>query len=293
MSKLKYVKHTRVSLKGHPEFDEKWLQEKIAEDPGILELPGQPELLDRERIQEKAGRLDLLLYDQDADRRFELELMLGTLNESHIIRAIEYWDIERRRYPGYEHVAVIVAEDVTGRFLNILGLFAGTIPMIVLQCEALQVGDQLVLDFVKVIDQTSLRRDDEEESNPSPASRDYWVDRVGEPMIGICDKALSILNAKASSQIELNYLRQYIGIRFDNKSRNYVFFGPKKKFVRINVSVDDAETWLDKLSAAGLEAQPKPKGGLRVAVTPGEFQKHENQLRELLEQAVEEYEGNS
>ena len=27
---------------------------------------------------------------------------------SHIIRTIEYWDIERRRYPAYEHVAVLV-----------------------------------------------------------------------------------------------------------------------------------------------------------------------------------------
>ena len=31
------------------------------------------------------------------------------MDESHIIRTIEYWDIERRRYPQYEHVAVIVA----------------------------------------------------------------------------------------------------------------------------------------------------------------------------------------
>ena len=31
---------------------------------------------------------------------------------------IEYWDIERRRYPQYEHSAVLIAEDVTTRFLH-------------------------------------------------------------------------------------------------------------------------------------------------------------------------------
>jgi hypothetical protein len=33
--------------------------------------------------------------------------MLGATDESHIIRCIEYWDIERRRYPAYEHCAVL------------------------------------------------------------------------------------------------------------------------------------------------------------------------------------------
>src|SRR3989442_11609419 len=41
---------------------------------------------------------------------------------SHIIRTIEYWDNERRRYPAYEHIAVLVAEQVTARFLNVIGL---------------------------------------------------------------------------------------------------------------------------------------------------------------------------
>ena len=34
---------------------------------------------------------------------------------------------ERRRYPAYDHCAVLVAENVTTRFLNVLGLVAGSI----------------------------------------------------------------------------------------------------------------------------------------------------------------------
>ncbi len=30
------------------------------------------------------------------------------------------WDIERKRYPQYDHTAVIVAEDITSRFLNVI-----------------------------------------------------------------------------------------------------------------------------------------------------------------------------
>lgn len=57
---LKYEKLTTVALKGHPSLTEKWVQDRIAEDPLILGL-GEVILKDRERTQPRAGRLDLLL----------------------------------------------------------------------------------------------------------------------------------------------------------------------------------------------------------------------------------------
>jgi hypothetical protein len=51
---------------------------------------------------------------------YEVEIMLGSTDESHIIRTIEYWDIEKRRFPSKDHKAVIVAEDITNRFFNVI-----------------------------------------------------------------------------------------------------------------------------------------------------------------------------
>ena len=105
---MKYVKSERIWLKRHSELKEKWVQERIADDPSILGL-GELVLKDKERLQPKAGRLDLLLQDLDGTRRYEVEIQLGRTDESHIIRTLEYWDIERKRYPQYDHCAVIVA----------------------------------------------------------------------------------------------------------------------------------------------------------------------------------------
>jgi hypothetical protein len=156
---LTYVQHKTISLKAHPDFDEAWLQSRIAEDPSILGL-GDAVLIGRERSQGNAGRLDLLLSNPDENVRFEVDMMLGPTDPSHIIRTIEYWDIERRRYPAYEHIAVLVAEDVTARFLNVLALLSGSIPLIAIQLNALQVGESIILDFVYVLDQTELRVDE-------------------------------------------------------------------------------------------------------------------------------------
>ena len=90
MDKVNLIKPEKISLLNHPALNEKWVQEVIAKDPSILGL-GDLILKDKERIQPKAGRLDLLLQDPDTNRRYEVEIQLGKVDESHIIRTIEYW----------------------------------------------------------------------------------------------------------------------------------------------------------------------------------------------------------
>jgi hypothetical protein len=149
---MTYVKHETISLKFHPELNEKRVQGLIANDPSIIGL-GYLVLRDKERVQPRAGRLDLLLQDRDSKRRYEMEIQLGATDEGHIIRTIEYWDIERKRYPQYEHCAVLVAEDITSRFLNVISLFNGTIPLIAIQMQALTVSGNILLVFTKVMDE--------------------------------------------------------------------------------------------------------------------------------------------
>lgn len=136
------MKLESVSIKRTERLTEKWVQDQIADDPALLGL-GDLVLKDKERIQASAGRLDLLLQDPETLKRYEVEIQLGATDESHIIRTLEYWDIERKRYPQYEHAAVIVAEEITARFLNVIQLFNGTIPLIAVKMTAYKVGDHM------------------------------------------------------------------------------------------------------------------------------------------------------
>ena len=139
MATLSYLKPERISLKNHPDLNELWVQNLIAEDPSILGL-GELVLRDRERIQAGSGRLDLLLQEPESASRYEVEIQVGRTDETHIIRTIEYWDLERKRFPQYEHTAVIVAEEITGRFFNVIGLFNGAIPLVAIQMQAVPVS---------------------------------------------------------------------------------------------------------------------------------------------------------
>lgn len=94
-----YIKPKRISLKNHPTINEKAIQDLLASDPSILGLGDDLIKIGKEVTLPGGGRLDLLFASGD-DQRYEIEVQLGATDPSHIIRTIEYWDLERSRYPG-------------------------------------------------------------------------------------------------------------------------------------------------------------------------------------------------
>jgi len=285
---LSYTRHERVFLKNHPEFGERWLQDRIGEDPSVLGL-GDVYVVERERRQERGGRLDLLLADADGSQRFEVELMLGPTDESHIIRTIEYWDIERRRYPGYDHTAVLVAEDITSRFLNVLALFSGSVPFVGVQLNALKVGEQIVLDFVRVVDQRDLRRDDETAAPALAVDRVYWEARSAAGPLLIVDKVLQLINQRTSSPQELNYKRGYVGLSDGRRSNNFIHFKPRKSHARVVFKTTEAEPWSEKLDQVGLSAEVNRRGSLCLNLSTDDVEANLDLLGELVEETVEQH----
>jgi len=98
--------------------DEYWLQEWLVSDPTRLGL-GQVIIKAKELRQygSKGGRLDILAYDPALDTYYDVEVMLGECDADHGFRTLDYWAQERVRNPNARHVAVVVAEDLSGRYL--------------------------------------------------------------------------------------------------------------------------------------------------------------------------------
>jgi len=132
-------------------YDEYWLQEQIWGNLVVLGL-GELDALNKEKRQSSGGRLDLLLKDPQDDSMYEVEVMLGETDEAHIIRTIEYWDNEKRRWPQRQHYAVLVAESITRRFFNVIHILSHSIPIIAIQVALVSIGDQKALHFTKVLD---------------------------------------------------------------------------------------------------------------------------------------------
>jgi hypothetical protein len=281
----RHIKLERLLLQRHAELDERWIQARIAEDPTILGL-GDLVLKDKERRQPHAGRLDLLLQDPETNRRYEVEVQLGATDESHIIRTIEYWDIERKRYPQYEHCAVLVAEDITSRFLNVISLFHGTIPLVAIQMQALKVQDDVALVFTTVMDELSRGPVDEDEEVQEATDRGYWEGRGSKATLGMVDRLLEIVH-QFDPALELKYNKFYIGLAEGGQPHNFIVFRPRRTTLMVTVRLPQADDIESKVEASGLEAlgYDKREGGYRIRLAMHDLERSSPILSDLIEMA--------
>jgi len=246
-----YVPHNVISLKDHSRFDEKWLQSCIQARPEILGL-GTLRVIERERRQPRAGRLDLLLEDTRSGRRYSLELQLGVVDESHIIRTVEYWDNERKRNPQVDHCAVICAESINGRFLNVISLFNGQIPLIALQVSAIQIENKLSLVFTKVLDE--VQRGIDEDRAPEPEiGRADWEKRSSPEIMSALDKIVAKFQGSITDKFEMKYTTVYVGCVSNGRATNFFTFKPQRNSLRIDLAGQLSPTLIDRLEAANIE----------------------------------------
>lgn len=282
------MKLDSISLK-RSHLTEKWVQDRIADDPTILGL-GDLILKDKERMQPGAGRLDLLLQDPDSLKRYEVEIQLGATDESHIIRTIEYWDIERKRYPQYEHAAVIVAEEITSRFLNVIQLFNGSIPLIALKMTTYKVGDQYALTFVKILDEIVYGLVDEDEPVAEPTDRGFWQKRGTAATVAMTDGLLELVQ-EVEPKASLKYNKHYIGLVVEGQPSNFVTFMPRKAYVIMTAKLPKSQETDDRLAEAGIEtmAYEAQWRQYRVRISGPVDDLQRNTLREIVRQSREQF----
>jgi predicted transport protein len=281
-----YIKSKRLWLSEHPGFNEKWVQEQIEADPSMLSL-GDVELRSSERRQNRAGRLDMLFQDSASTRRFVVELQLGATDESHIIRTLEYWDIEQKKYNSYEHVAVLIAEDVTTRFLNVIRLFNSTVPIMAIQMAALEVGDAMTLMFTPVLD--VIQRDpDEEEVALEVVDRSYWETRASPKTVAEADKVLTTVKG-FDPKLELRYNKHYVGFARDGLAYNFAVLRPRKSATNLEIRLPHSPERIEQLEHAGLDVLDYDArwGAYRVRLGTGDVDKHSGILSTFLKEAFD------
>jgi hypothetical protein len=131
-------------------------------------------------------------------------------------------------------VAVIVAEEITARFFNVISLFNGFIPIIAIQVSAIEIGDAITLVFTTVLDRMTLGTEEDEEQD-EPADRGYWLARASAETLGITEELLKIIQT-IDPGIDLKYNKHYIGLARAGVTGNYVSFRPRRKPPFLSIS---------------------------------------------------------
>jgi hypothetical protein len=117
------------------------------------------------------------------DTYYEVEVMLGECDADHGFRALDYWARERIRNPISRHVAVIAAEDLSGRYGTVIETLSQYLPLIAVEIRTLLIkSDPPVATTFPVIfaqpDDLILKPADEPEaggSGGSPHDETSWL----------------------------------------------------------------------------------------------------------------------
>jgi len=153
-------------------FNEYWLQNQIWENPNCLGI-GELESISKEKVTSSGGRLDILLKNPLDDSMYEVEVMLGETDASHIIRTIEYWDLIKRKWAQRQHFAVLVAERITKRFFNVIQLLSNSVPLIAIQANIIDIEGRRSLHFTKILD-IYEEPEDEDPTTDEKYNEEYW-----------------------------------------------------------------------------------------------------------------------
>ena len=187
---------------------------------------------------------------------------------------------------------MIVAEEITSRFLNVFGLFNGAIPLIAIQMNAVRMGDSISLVFTTVLDQLRLGLVDEDEEVHEATDRTYWEGRGTKATVAMADELLEIVKT-FNPNIELKYNKFYIGLAKAGQPDNFVIFRPQKNAIRLEPRIKKTELIEQKIEVAGLDMLDYDNkwGRYRIRLGKGDVKKQGDVLRVLLEAAYRDSRG--
>ena len=187
----------------------------------------------------------------------------------------------------YDHTAVLVAEDITSRFLNVIGLFNGFIPIVAIQVIAIDTPEGIGLQFTKVLDTVKLGYLGEDEEASEPTDRSYWEKRGAKKTVLLADKILDISKSFLPS-VEFSYNKHYIGFWVDGRACNFAVCRPRRSGLRLDIRLPQTEK-TEEITSSSLDVfdYDKRRGNYRFKLTEKDISEKEEIIKSLLKQAYE------
>tara|TARA_R100001129_G_scaffold165189_1_gene131777 strand:+ start:2345 stop:2905 length:561 start_codon:yes stop_codon:yes gene_type:complete len=186
-----------------------------------------------------------------------------------------------------------VAEDITSRFLNVVSLFNGTIPLIAIQMQAFRIDKHVTLIFTTVMDElTRGLVDEDEDAEAAPTDRSFWESKATKSTVALADRILKVVR-EFDPSLELKYNKFYIGLSKDGRPFNFVTFRPKRNQINFEVKIPETDETDAKIEAAGIETLEYNKrwGLYRLRLTEDDIINNIETLRELISAAYERRTG--
>lgn len=273
LGRPKFVLGKRFSLANNSEYNEAWVEALIKQNPSMLGLGDKVEYLSSQIRNSNGGRLDLLLKDDETI--YSVELMLGSVDETHIVRCLDYWirNQTRRQFQDYDHVAVLVAEHVLGcHFTEVVRFLSSRANLVVIELAAIQVEEHLTLTCTTIFEGNPTIEDDVEPEDGTPWPPDSMA---------LAKDVLEIIRPNINEPLELNLRKYDIGLKVGNRVRDFIIFVPRREFLTVYADVPKPEDWAKKLGEAGITILRSYEHSVSFRLTQDRLKANRDLIQEL------------
>ena len=148
--------------------------------------------------------------------------------------------------------------------------------------KALQCGQNITLDFTKILDRIELGGDG---PLPPPTDRGYWEKKASPNTITIADELLKLIRTFAPD-FDLNYNKAYIGLMENRRANNFAYFIPKKKFLRLSIKLPKSDQLESQFDEAGLDVIGYGKTGrYKIRLCKKDVEKNADLLTKALRES--------
>ena len=175
---------------------------------------------------------------------------------------------------------MLVAEDITNRFFNIVYLMNKAIPIIAIQLNVLKIGNKVTLDFTKVLD---IYETPEEEfiGEIEAVDEAYWNRKANSIAMQLVNDIIKV-SKESYEDLKITYNKYHIAL--GTTKRNCIWIHPRKnKYINISIkilneSLEDLGTNLNE-----------------IGITPREFSRRRETINlafPIKENTIERYKEN-
>ena len=187
---------------------------------------------------------------------------------------------------------MIVAEEITNRFFNVIWLSNRSLPIIAVQLDALTVNGNLLLHFTKVLD---IYVAQEPGNQPEETvNREYWERRSSPAAMALFDRFMKLLSDQS---LQLTATLRHDGIALSRKSAFALIYPKKSGYCTLrsygeSLPEDVLKQSIDKLQANGATVRHLPGGRYSVRLDNQAMDRNADVLIELVRSAVKTVDSN-
>jgi hypothetical protein len=169
----------------------------------------------------------------------------------------------------------------------VIRLLNRAVPIIAIQLSAFRIGDEVVLQFIPVLDvYESAELQDEQDSEP--VDRAYWEKKSNRESLGVVD-AVRALTPSTNGEPRTTY--KLHDIPLSTSGYNFCWFNPRKTtpycHLHIWVGAERRQDFMDRLESAGIEASNLRRSEIALSLRLKDIQEHRDLLAEIIRSAEE------